>query len=543
MKIEKIFIRNFRPIGENGLELTFATSYTSFVGENNVGKSSVFEALKKILEPQTTWDKEDWHAGDQSKSIEIRLECILDDDQIKQMIEILELPLTVTEFINNFTEKMTYNYEIESRKTWSQYSLLFKLGELKIGTKEGRDTAWIKEIDKTAGYSEIGWYNIIEELKKQKDKNLVQLIKDVLDKKQSPTQIFFNRKISEDILRLLKQCIIIIEEFREKPQKALVEFQSSPTGRELASVLFKLKNGRPKQKEKFEQIRQKFNKLFPILELDVIREENNEIKILIQKAGIESTTFYLGAGILETLLLLTHLIAHKDKVLCIDHPELHLHPHAQRGLESFIEGSKESQVLIITHSPYFVNLNKNSGILRFVQKDAQTKIIEALQNYFTDDDFLKFEQFLDVDIKELFFARKVLLVEGPTELGALPIFASQNGYNLDENGVSVINVGGKETFEIFVKLCVGFDIPYFIVADNDASRIIRKIIERYPNSKSHILPNTFDDLLPKELQEEAVKFVGRSKPRIGRYVARKMFEMGKEIPEEIKQIIEQVNGL
>lgn len=176
-------------------------------------------------------------------------------------------------------------------------------------------------------------------------------------------------------------------------------------------------------------------------------------------------------------------------------------------------------------------------------KDAQTKIIEAPQNYFTYDDFLKFEQFLDVDIKELFFARKVLLVEGPTELGALPIFASQNGYNLDENGVSVINVGGKETFEIFVKLCVGFDIPYFIVADNDASRIIRKIIERYPNCKSHILPNTFDDLLPKELQEEAVKFVGRSKPRIGRYVARKMFEMGKEIPEEIKQIIEQVNGL
>jgi predicted ATP-dependent endonuclease of OLD family len=55
MKIDKILIRNFRPVGEKGLELTFTTSYTSFVGENNVGKSSIFEALKKILEPQTTW--------------------------------------------------------------------------------------------------------------------------------------------------------------------------------------------------------------------------------------------------------------------------------------------------------------------------------------------------------------------------------------------------------------------------------------------------------------------------------------------------------
>lgn len=376
MKIEKIFIRNFRPIGENGLELTFATGCTSFVGENNVGTSSIFAALKKILESQTVWDNEDWHAGDQSKSIEIRLDCILDDDQIKQIIEILDMPLTVTEFINNFTEKMTYNYEFKSRKTLSQSSLFFKLGELKIGTKDGRDIAWIKDIDRTASYTDTSWYNIIEELKKQKDKNLVQLIKDVFDQKQKPTQININRNIPEDILRLLKQRIIIIEEFREKPQKALVEYQASPTGRELASVLFKLKNGRPKQREKFEQIRQKFHKLFPILELDILREENNEIKILIQKAGIESTTFYLGAGILETLLLLTHIIAHHDKILCIDHPELHLHPHAQRGLDTIIEESEDSQILIITHSPYFVNLNKNSSIIRFIQTHAQTEIIE-----------------------------------------------------------------------------------------------------------------------------------------------------------------------
>ena len=77
--------------------------------------------------------------------------------------------------------------------------------------------------------------------------------------------------------------------------------------------------------------------------------------------------------------------------------------------------------------------------------------------------------------KSYFSHRKVILVEGPTELGALPIFASETGYNFDENGVSVINVGGKETFEFFVKLCEGFEIPYFIIADNDASVIIKKI--------------------------------------------------------------------
>jgi predicted ATP-dependent endonuclease of OLD family len=322
----------------------------------------------------------------------------------------------------------------------------------------------------------------------------------------------------------------------------LVEFQSSPTGLQLASILFKLKNGRPKQKEKFEKIRQKFNKLFPILELDVIREENNEIKIFIQKGCIESTTFYLGAGILETLLILTHLIAHNDKVLCIDHPELHLHPHAQRGLDSVIEESEDSQILIITHSPYFVNLNKNSSIIRFIQKEAQTEIIELPMNYFTDEDFFKLEQCLDIDAKELFFARKVILVEGQTELGVLPIFSSDI-YNFDENGISIIFVGGKKNFDIFAKLCEGFKIPYLVIADNDAEKEIKNLTKKYPNCKSHILPHEFDDLLSEELRKEAKSLVGdRSKPRIGRYVAKKLVDR-REIPTEISLIIEEVKNL
>ncbi|KAB2940875.1 MAG: DNA replication and repair protein RecF [Candidatus Methanoperedens nitroreducens] len=545
MKIEKICIRNFRPIGEQDLELALSTNCSTFIGDNNVGKSSIFEAIKRILEPQIAWDKEDWHAGNQNKIIKIRLEYILDENQIKQIIEILELPLTVTSFKENFTDKLTYEYEYESRKTLILSSLIFKLGELQIGKKGRGGTAWIGELYQNQSHKEVSWNQIIQDFKSQKNKTLIQIIKDLLDINKTssvPTQIVLNDNIPEDILKILRQSIIVIEEFREKPQKALVDFQTSPTGRELASVLFNLKNGRPQQKEKFEQIRQKFHNLFPILELDVLRE-NNEIKILIQKAGIESTTFYLGAGILETLLILTHLIAHYDKVLCIDHPELHLHPHAQRGLGSFIEGTKDGQILVITHSPYFVNLNKNSSIIRFVQKEAQTETIEPSKDYFTEEDFFKLEQFLDIDTKELFFARKVILVEGPTELGALPIFASKTGYNFDENGASVINVGGKETFEFFVKLCEGFEIPYFIIADNDASVIVKKINDRYPNCKSYILPGDFDDLLPKELREEAVKFVGKSKPRVGRYVSRKMLKEGMEVPEEIKQIIEQVRSL
>jgi predicted ATP-dependent endonuclease of OLD family len=535
MKLEKIFIRNFRSVGENGLELTFVPNRTTFIGENNVGKSSIFEAIKRVLEPEVVWNVEDWYAGDQNKTIEIQLECILDSNQIKQIIEILKLPDKLEDFRVSFNNKLTYGF----RKALGQSSYFLKLGEINIQN----DSGWIGEIDQKSSYTPVSWQEIIIEIKHQKSKNSIQIIKEILDKKKqspTPTRIEFRFNILDYLIRLIKPSIIVIEEFREKPQEMLNNFLISPNGRDLASVLFNLKNEKREQREKYYQIQEKFHQLFPTLEFEVTKAG----KILIQKSGIEleSTTFYIGAGILEILLLLTHLIAHNDKVLCIDHPELHLHPHAQRRLGTFIERIDGSQILSITHSPYFVNLNRNNSILRFVQKDARTEVIELPQNYFTDEDFFKLEQCLDIDAKELFFARKVVLVEGQTELGALPIFASEI-YNFDENGVSIIFVGGKKSFDIFVKLCEGFKISYLVIADHDAEKEMIKLKEKHPNCKSHILPDEFDDLLPEKLREEAKSVVGdKSKPRIGKYVAKKLVECG-EIPNEISLIIEKVKNL
>ena len=109
-------------------------------------------------------------------------------------------------------------------------------------------------------------------------------------------------------------------------------------------------------------------------------------------------------------------------------------------------------------------------------------------------------------------------------------------YNFDENGVSVIDIGGKRNFEFFVKLCDGFAIPYFIIADKDAE----KLLTNYESKL--ILPSDFEGLLPDNLIEEARKIVGKSKPRIGRYVAKKMVDQGK-IPDEVEQIIESLKKL
>lgn len=198
MKLEKIFIRNFRSVGEKGLEVTLAPTWTTFIGENNVGKSSIFEAIKRVLEPEVAWDVEDWYAGDQNKTIEIRLECILDSNQIKQIIEILKLPVKLEDFRVSFNNKLTYGF----RKALGQSSYFLKLGEINIQN----DSGWIGEIDQNSSYTPVSWQEIITEIKHQKSKNSIQIIKEILDKKKQssiPTRINFGINILGYLIGLI----------------------------------------------------------------------------------------------------------------------------------------------------------------------------------------------------------------------------------------------------------------------------------------------------------------------------------------------------
>ncbi len=536
MKIKRLFLLNFRAVGTGGLEINFGSTHTTIIGENNVGKSSILEAVKKVLNPDAKWDVEDWHGTDQDKTIEIILECSLDEEHILEIITALSLSISVSQFIESFSNVLV----CELRRTIHRSYLLFKLGELSIEDSD----LWIGEIDRARGHLSGSLGSVNARIRSLNNEKIIDIFKNEIDALKSSnkdTYVKFSdgSKVGNTLLAILNRSIIVIEEFREKPQDFLTDFLASATGRELASVLFNLKNGRPNLAKYFIEIKERFHHLFPDLNLDVIREKN--IKILIQKEGVESTTLYLGAGVLQVLLLLTHTTSYGRHVLFMDSPESHLHPHVLRRLSAYMEVTDGGQIVIVTHSPYLINLNKNNAVHRAIQVATQTKLIECPKNYFTEDDFFKLEQFLDIDSKELFFSRKVLLVEGPTEFGALPIFADELGFNLDENGVSVINVGGKKAFEIFVKVCEAYKIPYIILADDDAFENVNKLKESYPNLKAHILSGKFEDLLPKSLRDEAMNVVGTSKPRVGRYVAKKMNK--EKISPEIIYIMEQVKKI
>jgi predicted ATP-dependent endonuclease of OLD family len=555
MRIRKFFLKNFRSIGEKGLELSFPIGSTILIGENNVGKTSIFEAIKMMINLEVfqkiPLDIENWYASDQSKSIDLILTIELNDDDIAKIITFFEpLQISNDSFKKLFSNRLIYRILFTTPNDIPES--FFTLGELtihnnggRVGNFEGKNTRY-----------GVDWKNLvdlgkIESIEKSIRKFLAiqwksnvnqEGIADTLD--IGEVSIMFAKNFPNLFLDFLKEDIISIEEYREKPKKELNASLVSPTGESLVSILFNLKNGRYREKAKFEKIKQEFHEIFPNLNLDVIKE-GEEYKILTQKSSVESTTHFLGAGILQILLLVTHIVAHKNKIILIDHPEVHLHPHAERNLSTLIDESEDTQIFLITHSTYFVNIDKRHRILRVTQKDSQTEVYTMQPEHFSDKEYSKLEYLLDLEGKEMFFARKVLLVEGPTEYGAIPVFAKAQKYSFDKNGVSIIDVGGKSNIGLFARLCEGYHIPYQILADGDAAAELKQIDipNKSKKNRLNILSKDFESILPEDLMLEAKKNVGRSKPRIGKYVATEMVNRKLDVPPEISKLIVKLKEL
>jgi len=155
----------------------------------------------------------------------------------------------------------------------------------------------------------------------------------------------------------------------------------------------------------------------------------------------------------------------------LEEPELYLHPQAQRSLfESLIElVDGGSQVALCTHSSALIDLEyyKSICIVRKDHADSGTTVCQCTEEIFTGDDKKDFNlsYWVNPDRSELFFAHKVILVEGATEKTVIPFIAQQIGCFKHE--YSVIDCGSKNNIPAYIGLLNKFSIPYVAVYDID----------------------------------------------------------------------------
>ncbi len=161
-------------------------------------------------------------------------------------------------------------------------------------------------------------------------------------------------------------------------------------------------------------------------------------------------------------------------ILLIEEPESHMHPQMQQVFISYLEKFLQKiskikvQTVITTHSSHIANTIPFSKI-RYAYKIVNEVIYKDLQEFGLENsnnlDFLN--KYLTLTRCDLFFADKVILVEGSSERLLIPDMIIKSSNNLSTQYYSIIEVGGAYAY-VFIPLINFLDIPCLIITDIDS---------------------------------------------------------------------------
>ncbi|MEL7662972.1 MAG: AAA family ATPase [Methanosarcina mazei] len=452
MLLSEVQIENFRSIEYLSLRLN---KCSILVGKNNSGKSNVLKAINMVLgEKFVKLTKNDFYNGEENRIIRIKLtfkdftlEEIKDiQDNIKYTVKVDGIYYTPEELGCILKKENKVVMEVKFSTNNTNRNIYFGDIYYKYFSTELKDsivgTLYIPAVRDPSKILKVTDYSFLSRML-----NIIYEQAD-LAKKEA---------LEETLKTATEKCREIFDE-HERELDRITKTIIAHNGLKFAMLPSDSKNVYKK--------------------LDILIDDGIETELDFKGSGIQSVV------IISLFKLYSDLKA-GNALLLIEEPESFLHPQANRHMAKILHEfctEDNIQLIVATHSPNYLQSSNIKDIILLDKQEYKTKATQI--DKVSDETKLKRE--LNVSNLELFFADKVILVEGETEKILLPAIAKQiNERNdFDKKNYSIIEVGSKANLDIFIELLNKFNIPWVSLLDKDvlnqeSKRIITKLNQNF----------------------------------------------------------------
>lgn len=478
MKISRIRIQGFRTI-EKVLDCRLQ-NLTIFTGPNNAGKSGIVRALDLFFN----------NGGDPTKCLpHVRRNPDAAERQKRFTILITlwffdlpnDLATKYAQYINKQKE-LPVRLRFYPKSTTLDY-LLFSQGSVRNGVSDGTVSKSIHE-------------DLCRHL-------LLRVIPESRD-----IQREFKTELGEAFAALRES---VVEAAHSKAARAAAELHDA-----LNEIV---------EKELSKRLNRNMGKVIPDHTFKVGALSKSEFaRIVMQEAltrypmcaaspdGDEFPLDQIGAGFQSNVLIALHravaALAGKQLLLCVEEPEIHLDPTAQRrAYHEWHHLSRESneveQIVITSHSAFIVNEARPEELV-VVRRDERKRTIcsQLTPEFLEKHDVLHLRmKVLGLKNSDLFFATGVVLVEGDSDAvalrGCLDLLLQKEPSATRRStmalGLSIIECGGAKSLVPLARVLRELGIPFLMVFDRD---FLQKTDSNAGAERTfHALPaDTFDSL-------------------------------------------------
>lgn len=519
MKIKQIQLKNFRLLDDAVLNIE--EDITLIVGKNNTGKTSLFEAINIFTKDNQEVSFEDFSQNsyvvfqaceelykrykveteeEKKEALEIELKTKIPKVQLYIEFEydiLKDSLISISEFITDLDEKRndaTALISYEAKDSLKLFSLFQNRDNKEISL-----ILWLKDnirnfyqlkcyaVDKNSDFKkeiESTFKNKIEKIVSFEDIKASRTLDDTKADKNKTLATGFSHyyrerdKDKEDVTKLEK-TLLDVSKALKIDYEVVLDDVIQELNRFGATTTIKIPEI---------EINSEFNSESVI---------KNNIKYYYKHSDVSLPESYNGLGYSNLIFMILELTSFIERfknskeekkseflAVMIEEPEAHMHPQMQQVFISQIVkkinvaklAGINIQLIITSHSSHIIaeagiDVKKGFDRIRYFNKIENTIEINDFNNFkhqeSNKETFRFLKQYLNLQKCDIFFADKVIMVEGVTEKILLPLMINKVAPSLNNEYISILEVGGAYTHK-FKELLQFIKIKTLIITDIDS---------------------------------------------------------------------------